>query len=67
MKFTTILYLSMALQTVVGPWPIFKFLDLYTQSVGLLVRGIRPSQGRYLAHRTTQTQNKHTQTSMPQM
>jgi hypothetical protein len=34
-----------------------------TQSVGLLGRGISPSQGRYL-HRTAQTENKSTQTSM---
>jgi hypothetical protein len=32
--------------------------------VGLLGRVISPSQGRYL-HRTTQTQNKRGQTSMP--
>jgi hypothetical protein len=32
---------------------------IYTQAVGLLGRGISPSQGRYL-HRTTQTQNKRT-------
>jgi hypothetical protein len=35
------LYLSMALQPSVGPWPLF-------QSVGLLGRTIRPSQCRYL-------------------
>jgi hypothetical protein len=38
----------MALQPFVGPWPLFQFLDLFTQSVGLLGRGISPSQGRYL-------------------
>jgi hypothetical protein len=37
-----------------------QFLNL-GHSVGLLGRVISPSQGRYL----TQTQNKHTQTSMP--
>jgi hypothetical protein len=41
----------------------FSFLILI-QSVGLLGRGISPSQGRYL-RRTTQIQNKLTQTSMP--
>jgi hypothetical protein len=43
----------------------FSFL-IYIQSVGLHGRGISPSQDRYL-HRTTQTQNKHTQTSVPRV
>jgi hypothetical protein len=34
--------------------------------IGLLGREMSPSQGRYL-HRTTQTQNKLTQTSMPRV
>jgi hypothetical protein len=55
--------LSMALQPFVGPWPLFQFLDLFTQSVGLLGRGISPSQGRYLHT----GQNKRTQTSMHQV
>jgi hypothetical protein len=42
---------------------LFQFLNLI-QSVGLLERGISPTQGRYL-HRTTQTRNKRRQTSMP--
>jgi hypothetical protein len=42
------IYLSMSLQPFVGPWPLFEFLDLFTQSVGHLGRGISPSQGRYL-------------------
>jgi hypothetical protein len=45
----------MALQPFFGPWPPFQFFCLFTQSVGLLERGISPSQGRYL-----QTENhKH--------
>jgi hypothetical protein len=32
----------------VGSWPLFQFLDLFAQSVGLLGRRISPSQGRYL-------------------
>jgi hypothetical protein len=57
--------LSMALQPL-GPWPLFLFLKPYTQSVGLLGRGISSSQGHCL-HRTTQTQNKRTQISMPRV
>jgi hypothetical protein len=37
-----------------------------TQSVGLLGRGISPSQGRYL-HTGKHKQNKRIQTSMPQV
>jgi hypothetical protein len=56
-------------------WLILEY-ESYRQSVGLLGRVISPSQGLYLyteqhkhrplpIHRTTQTQNKRTQTSMP--
>jgi hypothetical protein len=41
----------------------FSFL-IYTQSVGLLGRGISRSQGLYL-HTEQHKQNKRTQTSMP--
>jgi hypothetical protein len=30
----------MALQSFVAPWPLFQFLDLLTQPVGFLGRGI---------------------------
>jgi hypothetical protein len=43
-----IIIIIMALQPFVGPWSLFQFLDPYTQSVGLLGRGISPSEGRYL-------------------
>jgi hypothetical protein len=41
------IHLSMAVQPFVGPWPLFQFLDLFTELVGLLGRGISPSQGHY--------------------
>jgi hypothetical protein len=44
------IYLSIYLwiySPFVGPWPLFSFL-IFTQSVGILRRGISPSQGRYL-------------------
>jgi hypothetical protein len=44
----------------------FQFGKLYTQCVGPLGWGISPPQGHYL-HRTTQTQNKRTQTSIPRV
>jgi hypothetical protein len=43
------IYLSVYLSTYgsmapfVGPWPLFQFLNFFTQSVGLLGRGISPS------------------------
>jgi ABC-type nickel/cobalt efflux system permease component RcnA len=46
----------MALQSLFGPWPIFRLFKSYTQSIGLLVREIRASQGRYLP---THIEHKH--------
>jgi hypothetical protein len=46
-----------------GPWPLFQFLYLYT--VGTTPwTGDQPDAGPLPAHRTTQTRNKHAQTSM---
>jgi hypothetical protein len=40
---------SLALQPFVGPWPLFQFNNLFSmRTVGLLGRGISPSQGRYI-------------------
>jgi hypothetical protein len=61
------LLVPMALQRFVGPWSLFQCLDLVTQSVGLLGRGISPSQGRLPAPKAAQTENKRTQKSMHQM
>jgi hypothetical protein len=38
----------MALVPFVGPWPLFSVSWSYTQPIGLLGRGISPSQGLYL-------------------
>jgi hypothetical protein len=54
----------MALQPFVGPWLFFQFLDLCT--VGRTPwTGDQPVARPPPAHRTTQTQNKSTQISMP--
>jgi hypothetical protein len=59
-------YLSVALQPFVGPRSLFKFLNLY--AVGRTPRtGDRPFARHLPAHRTAQTQNRRTQTSMPQV
>jgi hypothetical protein len=60
------IYLSMAVQPFVGPWPLFSFLILYT--VGRAPwTGDRPVSRPLLIHRTTQTQNKRTKTSVPRV
>jgi hypothetical protein len=54
-------YLSMALQPFVGPWPLFQFLDFYTVDRTPWT-GDQPVARPLLVHRTARTQNKHTQT-----
>jgi hypothetical protein len=55
----------MALQSIVGPWPHFQFLDpIYSRQDSFLGRGISPPQGLYL-HTGKHKQNNRTQTSMP--
>jgi hypothetical protein len=41
-------YFSMALPAHLGPRPLIQFRNHFSQTVGLLGRVIRPSQGRYL-------------------
>jgi hypothetical protein len=51
----------MALQPFVGPWPLLQFRNLFfTQTVGLLGRGISPSHGRYLPQDNINTEQTHT-------
>jgi hypothetical protein len=47
---------------LLGPGLFFSFVIFFTQLIGLLGRVVSPSPGRYLHNRTTQTQNKRTQT-----
>jgi hypothetical protein len=42
------IYLAVVVESTVGIWPLCNFLLLYIHSVGLLGRGISPSQGRYV-------------------
>jgi hypothetical protein len=65
-KMLGVCYLSMALQPFVGPWPLFQFLNLYT--VGKTPwTGDQPVARLLPTRRTTQTQNKRAQTSMPRV
>jgi hypothetical protein len=56
----------MVLQPFVGPWPVLSFLMLYT--VGRTPwTGEQPVARPLPVQRTTKTQNKRTQTSMPRV
>jgi hypothetical protein len=57
---------SMALQPSVGSWQLFQFLNLYTVGRTPWTRD-QPVARPLPTHRTTQTQNKRTQTSMPEV
>jgi hypothetical protein len=59
-------YLSMALGPFVRSWPLFSFLILYTVGRTARTRD-QPVARPLLIHRTTQTQNKGTQISMPRV
>jgi hypothetical protein len=56
----------MAVQPFVRPWPLFQFLDLLRNQYDSL-EGVQAVSRPIPAHRTAQTQNKDTQTSMPQV
>jgi hypothetical protein len=63
--FLTMNFFSMALQSF-RPWRLFEFLNLHT--VGRTPwTGYQPVARPIPTHRTTQTQNKRTQTSMPRV
>jgi hypothetical protein len=51
---------SMALQPFVGPWPLFQFLNLFTQTVGLLGRVNSLSQGATYTGQHKHRINAHT-------
>jgi hypothetical protein len=50
---------SMVLPAHSVPWPLTKFRNHFSQTVGLLGRVISPSQGPYLNTGQHKTQNKH--------
>jgi hypothetical protein len=58
----TITYPSMALQSFFGPWPLFQFLNLYTDGRTPWT-GDQPVARPLPTHTTTQTQNKRKQIS----
>jgi hypothetical protein len=59
-----IIIVIMALQSFVGLWPLFHFLDPIHSRYDSL-DGDQPVARPVPAYRTTQTQTKGTQTSMP--
>jgi hypothetical protein len=62
----TYIYFSLYGSTALVDLGRFLSFLIYTQSIGLLERGISPSQGRYL-HKEQHKQNKHTQKSLPRV
>jgi hypothetical protein len=54
------------LYSLCGHWPLFQFLNLYTVDRTPWT-GDQPVARTLHTHRTTQTQNKHIQTSMPRV
>jgi hypothetical protein len=52
------------LYSLCGPWPPFQFLNLYTDGKNHLTEE-QPVARPLPTQRTTQTQNKRTQTSIP--
>jgi hypothetical protein len=61
---SNVVVVVLALQPSVAPWPLFNFLILYTVSRTPCTRD-QPIARPLLTHRTTQTQNKHTQDRHP--
>jgi hypothetical protein len=59
-----LLYSVVSLHPFIGPRPLFQFLNIYTV-VRLIYKGYHPVPRPLPTHRTTQTQNKRTQTSVP--
>jgi hypothetical protein len=59
-----LIIIIMALQPFVGPWPFFILLIPYTVDRTPLT-GDQPVASSLPTRRTTQTQNKYTQTTMP--
>jgi hypothetical protein len=64
--FSHSLYISLWLYSLCGHWPLFQSLTLFT--IGRTPwTGDQPIARPLPTHRTTQPQNKRTQTSMPQV
>jgi hypothetical protein len=57
----------MALQSFVGAWPLFQFIEVFTKLVGLLGRGSARRKAAICTQDSTQTQTKDTHTSMPRV
>jgi hypothetical protein len=57
----------MVLQPFVRPWPLLQFRNLFYTDSRTPWTSDQPVARPLPTHRTTQTQNKRTQTSMPQV
>jgi hypothetical protein len=57
----------MTLQPFVGPWPLLQFSNLFHTDGRTPWKSDQPFARSLPTHRTTQTQNKRTQTYMPRV
>jgi hypothetical protein len=64
-RIPTVVSMYLWLYMPYGPWPLFQFLHLDT--VCRTWTGDQPVARPLATHRTTQTHNKRTQTSMPRL
>jgi hypothetical protein len=61
----SIKYLSMSVEPFVGPWPLLQFRNIFYTDGRSLWTSDQPVARPLPKHRTTQAQNKRTQTFMP--
>jgi hypothetical protein len=59
-----LIHTSVPLQPFVGPWPLLQFRNLFYTDDRTSWTGDQPVARPLPTHRTTQIQNKRTQTSM---
>jgi hypothetical protein len=57
----------MSLQPFIGPWPLFRFLNLFCTVGRTAWTGDEPVARPLPSYRTAQTQNRRTQTFMPEV
>jgi hypothetical protein len=65
--YVSFIHSSMALQPFVGPWPLLQYCNLFYTVGRTPWMEAQPVARPLPTHRTTQTENKRAQTSMPRV